>query len=135
MRRRLIYNNEDGIMSESIAYGGTIAFDGRPTEAVSFECPGCTHFAIMPKNIEINSGTYGALFISVASIKGDYTTAVATYPTGIGGFVARAYTDTQYASTEPIVSFTETGVTMEIGDYSDSTYIWFGGLTYEWIAW
>ena len=131
MSRRMLFNNE-GVEN---TYSGVITFDERPAEAVSFECPGCTHFAIMPQNVDIVSGNYGALFVSVTAIKDDYTSITKTYQTGKGGFIGAAYTDKQYAGTSPIVSFTETGVTMEIEKYSESNYAWFGGFSYAWIAW
>lgn len=131
MSRRMLFNNE----CVGNTYSGVITFDERPAEAVSFECPGCTHFAIMPQNVDIASGNWGALFVSVTAIKDDYTSITKTYQTGKGGFIGAAYTDKQYAGTSPIVSFTETGVTMEIEKYSESNYAWFGGFSYAWIAW
>lgn len=130
-RRRILFNNEGG----GSTYSGIITFDKRPAEAVSFKCPGCTHFAIMPQNVEIKSGNWGALFIGITAIKDDYTSIVKTYESGIGGFIGVGYTDKQFAAKSPIVSFTETGVTMELADYSNSTYAWFGGFSYAWIAW
>lgn len=130
MSRRMLFNNE----CVGNTYSGVITFDERPAEAVSFECPGCTHFAIMPQNVDIASGNWGALFVSVTAIKDDYTSITKTYQTGKGGFIGAAYTDKQYAGTSPIVSFTETGVTMEIEKYSESNYAWFGGFSYAWIA-
>lgn len=131
MSRRMLFNNE----CVGNTHSGVITFDERPAEAVSFECPGCTHFAIMPQNVDIVSGNWGALFTSVTAIKDDYTSITKTYQTGKGGFIGTAYADKQYAGTSPIVSFTETGVTMEIEKYSESNYAWFGGFSYAWIAW
>ena len=131
MSRRILLDNED----RGNTYSGVITFDERPAEAVSFECPGCTRFAIMPQNVEITSGNWGALFIGITAIKDGYTSIVKTYESGIGGFTCVGYTDKQYAGKSPIVSFTETGVTMEIKQYSESNYAWFGGFSYAWIAW
>jgi hypothetical protein len=131
-RRRTLSNNKNNKVD---AYGGIITFSERPTEAVTFECPGCTYFAIMPLNADIVSGKFGALFINVTAIKDDYVADVKTYPTGKGGWTCNAYKDKMYAGTNPNVSFTDTGVTMELADYSDSTYAWFGGFSYTWIAW
>lgn len=131
MSRRILLDNED----RGNTYSGVITFDERPAESVSFECPGCTRFAIMPQNVEITSGNWGALFIGITAIKDGYTSIVKTYESGIGGFIGVGYTDKQYAGKSPIVSFTETGVTMEIKQYSESNYAWFGGFSYAWIAW
>lgn len=135
MRRRLLISNGDGITSESVAYGGTLVFTERPVEAVSFDCPECTHFVILNKTRDINSGTWGAVFTSVTSIKDGGTDVVSSYTTGKGGYSAYGYTDKQYAGKAPIVSFVETGVVMEVPDYSDTTRSWFGGGEYEWLAW
>ena len=131
-RRRTLSNNKNNKVD---AYGGIITFSERPTEAVTFECQGCTHFAIMPLNVEIASGKFGALFINVTAIKDDYVADVKTYPNGKGGWACSAYKDKTYVGKNPNVSFTDTGVTMELADYSDSTYAWFGGFSYTWIAW
>ena len=131
-RRRTLGSEEESVMN---AYGGIIAFSERPTEAVHFECPGCTHFAIMPLNVDTVSGKFGALFINVTATKDDYVADVKTYPNGKGGWSCSAYKDKRYVGTNPDVSFTETGVTMELANYSDSTYAWFGGFSYTWIAW
>lgn len=131
-RRRTLSNNEN---NKVVGYGGIITFSERPTEMVSFECPGCTHFAIMPLNVEATSGKYGALFINTTAIKDDYVAGAKTYQTGKGGWIGFAYREKIYVRTNPDVSFTETGVTMELANYSDSTYAWFGGFSYTWIAW
>ena len=131
MSRRMLFNNEGA----ENTYSGVITFDERPTEAISFECPGCTHFAIMPLKVDTVSGKFGALFINVTAIKDDYVANVNTYSTGKGGWTCNAYKDKRYVGKNPNVSFTETGVTMELADYSDSTYAWFGGFSYAWIAW
>lgn len=131
-RRRILSNNKNNKVD---AYGGIITFSERPTEAVTFECPGCTHFAIMPLNVDIVSGKFGALFINTTAIKDDYVAGVKTYQTGKGGWIGFAYREKTYVGTNPGISFTETGVTMELADYSDSTYAWFGGFSYTWIAW
>ena len=131
-RRRILSNNKNNKVD---AYGGIITFSKRPTEAVTFECPGCTHFAIMPLNVDIVSGKFGAIFINVTAIKDEYVAGTKTYQTGKGGWIGFAYREKTYVGTNPNVSFTETGVTMELADYSDSTYAWFGGFQYTWIAW
>lgn len=130
-RRRILFNNEGG----GNTYSGVITFDERPTEAISFKCPGCTHFAIMPLKVDIVSGKFGALFINATATKDDYVANVSTYSTGKGGWTGNAYTDKKYAGKNPKISFVETGVTMELADYSDSTYAWFGGFSYAWVAW
>lgn len=131
-RRRTLSNNKNNKVD---AYGGIITFSERPTEAVTFECPGCTHFAIMPLNVDIVSGKFGALFINVTAIKDDYVADVKTYKNGKGGWLCNAYKDKAYVGVNPNVSFTDTGVTMELANYSDSEYAWFGGFSYTWIAW
>lgn len=131
-RRRILYNNKNNKVD---AYDGIITFSERPTEAVTFECPGCTHFAIMPLNVDIVSGKFGALFINLTAIKDDYVADVKTYSSGKGGWLGNAYKDNRYVSTNPNVSFTDTGVMIELVDYSDNTYAWFGGFSYTWIAW
>lgn len=131
-RRRTLGSEVESVMN---AYGGIITFSERPTEAVTFECPGCTHFAIMPLNVDSVSGKYGALFINTTAIKDDYVAGIKTYQTGKGGWIGFAYREKTYVGTNPDISFTETGVTMELADYSDNTYAWFGGFSYTWIAW
>lgn len=133
MERRRTLGSEGE--SKINAYGGIITFSERPTEAVTFECPECTHFAIMPLNVDTVSGKFGALFINVTATKDDYVANVKTYPTGKGGWACNAYKNKIYIKKDPDISFTETGVTMELADYSDSTYAWFGGFSYTWIAW
>ena len=81
-RRRTLSNNEN---NKVVGYGGIITFSERPTEMVSFECPGCTHFAVMPLNVDAASGKFGALFINTTAIKDDYVAGAKTYQTGKGG--------------------------------------------------
>ena len=119
---------------ESVAYSGTLVLTERPTEAVFFECPGCTHFAIMLVS-EPDYSTGVAFFSSIIADANDTvlagtansgasTTSGGRYPTGSG---------TSYYTG---VNFTKDGVEVLRPPNSTAAYWkWFQAGTYEWIAW
>lgn len=135
MRRRLLINNGDGTTSESVAYSGTITFEERPAEtSITFECPGCTNFAIAKKGAyDLSTGQ--AFFASIV-VMGAQVYVANSNQTGLNISMAVNYTinANPVSINYPRVTVTENGIEFSVDSITD-TLRWFQAGEYEWIAW